>query len=87
MDTWGTILLRIISDSGKILKLQDIYRKLENGNYKKLSEKDLTPTRYGNRPVYQHQVRSHLSNLKQYEFLKNVSRGVYEITQIGRNRI
>jgi hypothetical protein len=52
-----------------------------------LTPEHLRETEWGGRPAYHHQVRSHVSNLCQPADLRRVSRGQYEITSRGRDRI
>ena len=60
---------------------------LESGAFVGLGPENLRKTNYGGRPAYQHQVRSHLTNLTQSGDLKKLDRGVYSITAAGRKRI
>ena len=85
--TLETALLKIIdSKEGKASTAQ-IYSALERGEYFTLQDHHLKATIYGDRPAYQHEVRSYLSNLVQSGHLTRVSRGMYSITQIGKSRL
>jgi len=87
MNVWEIAILRIIKAKGGQATTQEIYSELESGKFLTLTADDLRVTIYGGRPAYQHQVRSHLSNLRQSGDLKWVSRGKYSLTKKGRRRI
>ena len=87
MNVWEIGVLRGIESRSGSANTQEIYSELEGGRFIKLSDKDLRKTEYGNRPAYQHQVRSHLSNLVDTGDLKRLSRGIYLLTAKGRRRI
>jgi hypothetical protein len=87
MNIWEVTILRIVLSLGGTVDLQQIYRSLENGKFMRLTEHDLRETQWHSRPAYQHQVRSHISNLAQAGDLAKISRGVYSITEKGRQRI
>ncbi|MDL1971348.1 MAG: winged helix-turn-helix domain-containing protein [Candidatus Desulfofervidaceae bacterium] len=87
MNVWEIAILRIVKYRGGYANTQEIYKELESGRFKTLSKKDLIKTNYGGRPAYQHQVRSHLSNLTQAGDLKRIARGTYALTEKGLKRI
>ena len=87
MNVWELVILRAVVSYGGTASLQQIYRSLEKGTFIKLTEEDLRETQWQGRPAYQHQVRSHISNLAQVGELVRVSRGVYSISGKGRRRI
>jgi repressor of nif and glnA expression len=87
MNVWEIAILRIIESKGGRADTQDIYKELERGSFITLSENDWRETAYGGRPAYQHQVRSHLSNLTQAGNLRRVARGTYALTEKGLKRI
>ena len=73
-----------MSHSGEV-DLRDIYRDI--GSFIELTSEHLEATQWGGRPAYQHQVRSHITNLCQAGYLIKVSRGRYLITEKGCQRI
>jgi len=81
---WEFAILEILYHLGGKGCLQEIYGVLEE-RYP-LDEHALRATVYGGRPAYQHQVRSHISNLCQKGQLVRVERGCYSLTEGGRNR-
>ncbi len=87
MNVWEIAILRSVNARGVRATNQEIYSELESGNFITLTEKDLRRTVHGDRPAYQHQVRSHLSNLTQAGDLQRASRGNYVLTKRGRRRI
>ncbi|MEA2063054.1 MAG: hypothetical protein U9P14_05100 [Gemmatimonadota bacterium] len=87
MNIWEIAILRSVEYLGGEANTQDIYRVLENGRFIELSPNDLLKTKWGERPAYQHQVRSHFSNLVDSGDLIRVSRGEYSLTKEGLNRI
>ena len=84
-ETWEVTILRIMQELGSSADLSHVYRALEEGP--SLTANDLRETKWGGRPAYQHQVRSHVSNLCKAKQLRNVARGRYEITPEGRARL
>lgn len=87
MNIWEVAILKTVRSIGGKASLQQIYDILEKGNFIRLSNYDLRETQWNGRPAYQHQVRSHISNLVQAGELSRISRGVYTITENGRKRI
>jgi len=87
MNIWELAILKSISSRGGKADTKSIYVDLTSGKFINLEDKHLLSTVHGGRPAYQHQVRSHLSNLKQTGNLTKVSRGIYSITDSGRKRI
>ena len=87
MNVWDIAILKSIKAKGAQATTKEIYLELESGDFLTLTADVLRETIYGGRPAYQHQVRSHLSNLKQSGDLKWVSRGKYSLTEKGRRRI
>lgn len=74
---WEQMLLHAIESLGGEAHLQDIYSWIEENA--PLTSEHLRSTRHGGRPAYQHQVRSHLSNLCQRNALVWVRRAVYAL--------
>jgi hypothetical protein len=87
MNVWELTILRIVASLAGTAGLQQIYRFLENGTFMTLTKEHLRKTQWQGRPAYQHQVRSHVSNMLQAGDLKKISKGVYTITDKGRQRI
>lgn len=87
MNIWETAILKSVNSVGGTATTREIYTELESGRFIKLSTNDLKITQWGGRPSYQHQVRSHLSNLVQSGDLERVSRGVYLLTSYGKSRV
>jgi restriction endonuclease Mrr len=85
MNEWEISILRCIEAMNGEAILQEIYSKISE--FIELTSEHLRPTIYGERPAYQHQVRSHISNLCQAGELRWISRGKYALTSAGRKRI
>jgi hypothetical protein len=82
MFRWEFAILEAMNSLGGEANLSDVYSVLEE--HYPLSERDLNETVYGRRPAYQHQVRSHISNLLQKELILRQRRGRYSLTFQGR---
>lgn len=87
MNIWEIAILKSIDSRGGKADTKEIYTDMKSGDFIKLNENHLQTTIYGGRPAYQHQVRSHLSNLIEAGDIQKVSRGAYSITARGRKRI
>lgn len=74
---WEQLLLQSVRSLGGKASLPDLYSWLERQNV--LTAKHLRSTIYGGRPAYQHQVRSHISNLCEQGTLVRVAPGVYAL--------
>lgn len=85
MNVWEVAILRSVNLQSGATDLQDIYRTV--GRFVPLSSGHLAPTRWGGRPAYHHQVRSHVTNLCQSGDLVRVGRGRYSLTARGRRRV
>jgi len=86
LNIWEIAILKSVkANGGKKVKLQAIYIKLPT--FIDMDAKDLRETKWGGRPAYEHQVRSHISNLRQKGDLFRVSRGLYSISDKGIKRI
>ncbi len=85
MNVWEMAILKSISSLSGEAGLQQIYDKLSD--FIPLTEKHLRKTKWGKRRAYQHQVRSHITNLCQADELARISRGHYSLTEKGRQRI
>ena len=84
MNVWETAILRSIKSLGGEAELQQIYGKVSD--FRQLTEENLRETKWGGRPAYQHQVRSHITNLWQAGELIRISRGRYSLTEKGTKR-
>ena len=85
MNVWEVAILKSIASFGSTASLQQIYERIHS--FIKMTDNDLKETQWGGRPAYQHQIRSHISNLCQEGSLRRLSRGRYALTQQGKNRI
>ena len=83
--SWEVAILKCINTLGGKASLTEIYQKI--GEFILLNEYHLRKTIWGGRPAYQHQIRSHLSNLCDSGDIYRISRGFYSITAKGHNRI
>ena len=72
---WERLILDAVEDLGDPVHLSNIYLWLERNA--PLTDEHLRATRHGGRPAYQHQVRSHISNLCQRGALVRVDVGMY----------
>jgi hypothetical protein len=81
----GIRILQAIGKLGGSACLQQIYAQIENDE--PLSSEHLRTTNHGGRPAYQHQVRSHVSNMCQNGDLSWIKRGCYSLTPRGQQRI
>jgi len=87
MNVWEIAILKSVESRGGSATTKEIYTILETGKYIQMNESHKRKTIYGGRPAYQHQVRSHLSNLLQAGDLNRISRGTYSLSKQGYNRI
>ena len=87
MNVWEKAILRSIHSRGGQADTRQIYDDMESGTFIVLTKEHLKKTEHGGRPKYQHQVRSHLSNLKQAGDVDKAERGKYSITKQGKIRI
>ena len=85
MNVWEIAILRCIKELGGVANLNQIYGKI--GNFIDLKKSHIRETVYGGRPAFQHQVRSHITNLCQESELRWEARGRYSITDKGLKRI
>jgi hypothetical protein len=87
LNTWELAILKSIDSDGGSANTKHIYESFESGEFIELSEEHLRATSWEGRSAYQHQIRSHLSNLVQAGDLHRIGRGVYQLTEQGRHRI
>lgn len=85
MNIWEIAILKAIHQLGGQATLRQLYNGLHGMIH--LTPNHLKATVHGGRPAYQHQVRSHVTNLCQADELIWVSRGCYAITAKGRARL
>jgi ribosomal protein S19E (S16A) len=85
MNRWEIVILTGFHSLGGQADLQGLYGFLEKET--PMPKQHLRSTQYGGRPAYQHQVRSHVSNLVQSGALRRVERGRYALTPLGRERL
>jgi hypothetical protein len=83
---WEYHILEKLYELGGSACLKDIYSAIENDHSFRLSVEQRRRTVYGNRPAFQHQVRSHVSNLVKKNQVTRVKRGCYELTTEGEAR-
>ena len=84
MNSWEVNLLSAFDALGGEADLQAVYVYLERHAPMRAHHKQ--QTKWGGRPAYQHQVRSHVVNLFQSGQLRRIARGRYAITPLGRAR-
>jgi len=84
MVEWEYAIVEAINDLGGSGTLQELYQALRQ-------REPLTPRhrqpQWDHRPAYQHQTRSHVSNLVQKGELVRVARGRYALTEQGKSRV
>ena len=91
--SWELAILRIVDALQRTkatVATTDVYKALENGTFKELTEHDLRkPPEWGGLAAYQYLVLTHLSRLTRGKNpdLDRVSRGVYRITEKGKQRV
>ena len=85
MNVWEMSILKSIASFGGEAPLPQIYERIHS--FIEMTNNDLRETQWGGRPAYQHQIRSHISNLCQERSLRRLSRGRYTLTIKGENRI
>ena len=89
MNIWEEAILKSLDSLGGEADLQEIYKRLPD--FIELSKEHLKPTKWGGRPAYEYQVRSHITNLCQAGQLVRVGMNRiparYSLTEHGRRRI
>lgn len=83
--SWELAILLSINSLDGEASLQEIYRKLPS--FRQFTENEWRETQWGGRPAFQHQVRSHITNLCDAGCLERIGRGQYLLTQAGRRKI
>jgi len=84
MVEWEYGIILAVDELGGSASLQEIYAFLEKKE--PLTGRHLQ-AQWEERPAYQHQARSHISNLCQKQELVRVDRGRYALTEKGRARL
>jgi len=82
---WEIAILKCINSLGGKAYLKQAYENIDK--FIQLTGYDKRSTNYGGRPAFEHQVRSHISNLCEKNDLQWLMRGYYMITERGRRRI
>lgn len=89
MNTWEMAILETICWLGgeaRPVRPKQICEEIPN--FIELTEEHWEEnTRYGRRPMYYHQVRSHIYNLCDKGELDKVARGLYRLNEKGRKRL
>jgi predicted RNase H-like HicB family nuclease len=85
MKEWSEAILEAINSLGNEASLQNIYATVEE--HFPLGDAHLRATRHGERPAYQHEIRSFVSNLVQEGQLERIGRGRYRLTRMGATRL
>jgi hypothetical protein len=89
VNIWENSILKSIASLGGEATLPQIYDSIQK--FKEMTENDLKKTKWGGRPAFQHQIRSHISNLcqeKSLSRLKTEQKPVrYLLTIKGKSRI
>jgi len=76
---WENAILRTIEFIGGNVSNKQIYDNVSK--FKSLSRNQLRETEWGDRPAFQHTIRTYLSNLVKTKLIERVSRGVYRLTE------
>lgn len=83
--TWECAILKSFAVLGGQADNPAIYRAVQK--FKSLTARHLAiDPRYGNRPRFVHQVRSHITNLCDKGELRAIDDDLHELTPIGRAR-
>jgi len=83
MEYWEIAIYQSIESLGREACLQEIYNRLSD--FIDFTERHLRMTKWGERPAYQHIVRSYISNMCQSGLLCRTSRGCYTIIEYKIN--
>jgi restriction endonuclease Mrr len=82
-ERWEYSIFQCIDALGGKANLQEIYKKITD--FIELTEEHLKESY--ERPAYQHQIRSHITNMCQSGELTKISRGCYSLTKKGREKL
>lgn len=80
--TWAEAILATIGGLEGKATLKQIYSEVPK--YRRLAREHLRETIWSGRPAFQHGVRSFISGLVAAGKLRKVSRGIYQLTEEGR---
>lgn len=80
---WDLVILRALHE-GREKELRDIYENIEQYSFDINSKLLDVEPKWGNRPKYQHTVRSTISNLIKNGKIERLGRGQYIITNDGK---
>jgi hypothetical protein len=92
---WQWLILGILDDFHNTAALRDIYERIEKqyleikADGTQLINPSLLQVNldYGNRAKFQHSVRACLSGYKKKGWVERIDRGVYRLTEKGRERL
>ena len=85
---WENKILLLFHELDGMTTLKKIYELIEKRqDMFPLKPKHFEPTKWGGRPAFEHQVRSHISNLRQSGDLRWIDTGKYELTERGLKRV
>jgi hypothetical protein len=84
-ENWEDAILHSIDAYGGQAALQQIYKIISC--FVTLTDEHLRKTQWGDRPAYQHTIRSYVSNMRASGELSRIDRGEYRLTEEGRRRL
>ena len=85
---WENKILLLFHQLGGMATLKQLYELVEKRqDMFELKPEHFRPTKWGGIPAFEHQVRSHISNLRQSENLRWIDTGRYELTEKGLKRV
>ncbi len=79
MMDWKTAILRTIQSIGGIVSNKQLYDNINK--FKSLTSHQSRETEWGDRPAFQHTIRTYLSNLVKKGLIEKVSRGRHQLTE------
>jgi restriction endonuclease Mrr len=85
VNNWEIAILKTYASKSGCAKNREIYEGVRA--FITLTPEHQELTVHGGRPAYEHQVRSHIANLRQDGCLKKIERGRYCLTSKGKSRI
>ena len=92
---WQWLILGILDDFNNTATLRTIYENIEKQHFEMKADgiEMINPfllkvnLDYGDRPKFQHAVRGCLSNYKKHGWVERIGRGVYRLTEKGKNQL
>ena len=84
-ENWGDAILHSIDAYGGQATLKQIYTIISR--FVTLTDEHLRKTQWGDRPAYQHTIRSYASTMHRSGELSSINRGEYRLTEEGRRRL